>query len=129
MNEFDQIVELKKLFVPEYLLCSITNELMAEPVTIESGRTYERASLDRWFALQREKAVRLIDEADSDIEEERNLTTEDFLICPVTMQKVDPSVMISNKYIKDATEHYLDQNPWAYEFDPSEDFMKISLQD
>ena len=38
----DVVVDLKTLFVPDHLLCLISGDLMIDPVTIESGRTYER---------------------------------------------------------------------------------------
>ena len=36
---------LKSLFVPDHLLCMIKGDLMTEPVTIESGRTFEKSSI------------------------------------------------------------------------------------
>lgn len=37
--------------MPDYLLCSITDELMDEPVVIESGFTYEKAEIIRHFKI------------------------------------------------------------------------------
>ena len=39
-------VDLKTLFVPDHLLCLISGDLMKDPVTIESGCTYERVSIE-----------------------------------------------------------------------------------
>ena len=50
-NEF--VTDLKKLFVPDHLLCIISGDLMSEPVTIESGRTFEKASILQYFEVQR----------------------------------------------------------------------------
>ena len=127
-NEF--VTDLKKLFVPDHLLCIISGDLMSEPVTIESGRTFEKASILQYFEVQRILAKKQIENADSDLEEERDLTEADFLICPVSLQKVDTTVMISNESNKVATELFLDEHPWAYEmFDPREDFMNIKVFD
>ena len=38
----ESAVDLKTLFVPEHLLCLISGDLMTDPVTLESGRTYDR---------------------------------------------------------------------------------------
>ena len=38
----DKRTELKQLFVPDHLLCLITGELMTDPVTLESGKTFEK---------------------------------------------------------------------------------------
>lgn len=35
-------VNISQLEVPDYFLCRITDEFMDEPVTIESGFTYEK---------------------------------------------------------------------------------------
>ena len=121
----DMTTELKKLYVPEYLLCLISRELMIDPVTIQSGITYERASIEQFFIVRRELAARAIRDADSDIEEERNLTEADYMNCPVTMQKVDPEVMIANKALKAATEKFLDEHPWAFQFNPREKIEDI----
>ena len=44
-----KIVELKSLYVPEYLLCSIMKEIMEDPVTLESGSTYDRVNIEMYF--------------------------------------------------------------------------------
>jgi hypothetical protein len=35
--------------VPDYLLCRITDELMDEPVILESGFTYEKEQIIKHF--------------------------------------------------------------------------------
>ena len=70
---------------------------MQDPVTIESGLTFERVFIEAHFETQLAKAKRVIANADSDNEEEKNLTESDFMTCPVTMKKVNPQVLISNK--------------------------------
>ena len=50
--------------------------------------------------MQRQVAKKKIEDADSDLEEERDLQVSDYLKCPMTMQKVDPAIMISNEGIR-----------------------------
>ena len=45
----DVLLELKKHEVPEHLLCVIKGDLMDEPVTIASGRTFDKASITKYF--------------------------------------------------------------------------------
>ena len=63
------------LEVPDYLLCRITDELMDEPVVLESGFTYEKDQIVRHF--------------------EYNGNTD-----PLTREEVNPQVLILNKNIK-----------------------------
>ena len=79
-----------ELEVPDYLLCRITDELMDEPVILQSGFTYERAEIMRHF--------------------ERNGNFD-----PITRQEVDSEILIENKHIKHATADFLTKNPWAFE--------------
>ena len=69
---------------------------MFDPVTIESGRTYDRSSIERHFLMQKEKAVKVMANADSEIESERELEEADFMTCPIMLKKVDPTIMIPN---------------------------------
>jgi len=36
--------------IPDYCLCSITREVMMEPVVASDGFTYEREAIEKWFA-------------------------------------------------------------------------------
>lgn len=85
--------KLRNLDVPDYLLCRITDELMEEPVVLDSGFTYERSQILRHF-----RANGAFD--------------------PLTRQEVDPAVLIENRAVKQATQDYLQRNPWAFEFVP-----------
>jgi STIP1 family protein 1 len=85
--------KLRNLDVPDYLLCRITDELMEEPVVLDSGFTYERAQIQRHF-----RANGCFD--------------------PLTRQEVDPNILIENRAVKQATQDYLVRNPWAFEFIP-----------
>lgn len=51
MSESDAILDLKSLFVPDHFLCLIKGDLMTEPVTIASGRTFDRQSIEQYFAV------------------------------------------------------------------------------
>ena len=39
----------KDLTIPEHLLCPINNTLMLEPVMLQSGKTYEKEVIERYF--------------------------------------------------------------------------------
>lgn len=39
----------KPLDVPDFLKCAITDELMQEPVVIQSGHTYEKEMITKHF--------------------------------------------------------------------------------
>jgi WD40 repeat protein len=39
-----------EVHVPEDFICPITYEIMADPVTIEDGFTYERSAILEWFS-------------------------------------------------------------------------------
>ena len=41
-------------------VCSITCQLMKDPVTLEDGSTYEKSAIERWFQTRREKRNSLI---------------------------------------------------------------------
>ena len=43
----------KELRVPEHLICTISGDIMFDPVTLESGRTYERSSIEMLFMLSK----------------------------------------------------------------------------
>ena len=64
--EKEQIDDLWDLQVPSHLLCPISCEIMTEPVTIESGRTYEKTYIMNYFDMQRVVAQKIIADADSD---------------------------------------------------------------
>lgn len=58
--------------MPDYLLCRITDELMDEPVLLESGFTYEKAEILKHFKMNGN-------------------------FDPMTREEVNPNVLILNK--------------------------------
>ena len=90
------------LDVPDYLKCAITDELMIEPVLIESGHTYEKAMI-----LEHFKKSGAID--------------------PITGQEVNPQVIVPNHALKKASKDFLAQNPWAYQHIINEDYRNIAM--
>lgn len=95
---------------------------MEDPVIIESGRTFEREEIVKYFERQSELQKKQDDQGEDSDAEKCN-----FLRCPISLQPVDPSIMIPNKQIKEATRQFLDQNPWAFEFDPRQKFSQLSI--
>ena len=97
-NDRDQ----RPLEVPDYLKCPISDDLMEEPVVIQSGHTYEKAMITKHFQ-----------------------TSGGF--DPVTRQEVDSTVLIPNHMLKKASTDFLTQNPWAFEHMINEDYRSISM--
>lgn len=44
-----QLAAQVQVSVPEFFLCPITYEIMADPVTLDTGMTYDRASIEEWL--------------------------------------------------------------------------------
>lgn len=84
--------------IPDFLLCRITDDFMQEPVIIQSGFTYEKKAIIQHFQI--------------------NGCTD-----PITRQQVDPHVMIPNHYLKQASEYFIEKNPWSFMYIPGEDYM------
>lgn len=76
--------------VPDMLTCKITFEIMTDPVITPSGQTYDRQALLT------------------------HLQTNGYFD-PVTREKCLPSELRTNFAIKEFVDHYLEQNPWAYD--------------
>ncbi|XP_048136064.1 U-box domain-containing protein 21-like isoform X2 [Rhodamnia argentea] len=48
-NNGGKKLELEELAIPNHFLCPISLELMTDPVTLSSGITYDRESIERWL--------------------------------------------------------------------------------
>ena len=79
------------VFTPERVMkkllelsCSITDELMVDPVNIESGESYERNAIIEWFSVG-------------------NNT------CPLTRKPVDPTIMVSNSTLQRQIRNYIEK--------------------
>ena len=107
--------------MPEYLLCPISGDFMKDPVMIQSGQTFERYIIEMHFKMQQEKADKQRAEEDSDFDEDRIFS------CPISGQVVDSTKMLSNGRIKQATQDYMQRNPWAYDFDPRVKYHQVRL--
>ena len=103
--------------------------MMADPVTIASGCTYERQYIKQHFEMMKTLAEKVIQDQDSEDEDEeaKQLTVSDFMKCPKTMQIVDPDVMVPNVALFQATQRFIEENKWAYQFDPREKYEDIKI--
>ncbi|CAH9093736.1 unnamed protein product [Cuscuta europaea] len=81
-NNFTSIDGIK---IPPYFMCPLSLALMLDPVTIDSGQTYERASIQKWM--------------------DQGLTT-----CPRTRLKISHSKFTTNVTIKALIENWCKQN-------------------
>mmetsp|Transcript_27185 Transcript_27185/g.36326 ORF Transcript_27185/g.36326 Transcript_27185/m.36326 type:complete len:100 (-) Transcript_27185:54-353(-) len=93
---------------------------MKEPVLIESGQTFERETISRYFEIQQSSYERHL-EGDDETQ------IDDFLKCPITNRPVNPIVMIPNRRIKAHIARFIEGNPWAYNFDPHVSYRDIPL--
>ena len=100
---------LQELRVPEYLVCVISGEVMSDPVTLESGRTYDRASISQLFGQCKSEGQQCY--------------------CPVTMMEVDSDILIPNFGLKKEVDRLFDENAWAFEFNPRQKFKSIKIWD
>lgn len=69
-----------EMVIPHLFKCPISLDLFKDPVTLSTGQTYERSSIEKWLATG-------------------NLT------CPVTMQKLHDSSLVPNHTLR----HLIDQ--------------------
>ncbi|KAL2612046.1 hypothetical protein R1flu_023738 [Riccia fluitans] len=67
--------KLLNVTVPSYFMCPISLDLMRDPVTLCTGMTYDRSSIEKWL-------------------DEGNLT------CPATMQLLDNTSLIPNHTLR-----------------------------
>lgn len=87
--------------IPDYLICNITLDLMEDPVTTQSGQTYERSAIEEHI--------------------QRNGKTDPFTRKPIS-GTLYPSIAI-----KKAIEDFLEKNPWAYEFSEGQTIEDIQF--
>ncbi|KAF4377139.1 hypothetical protein F8388_017543 [Cannabis sativa] len=71
-----------EMTVPYLFRCPITLDLFKDPVTLSTGQTYDRSSIEKWLAAG-------------------NLT------CPVTMQKLHDPTMVPNHTLRHLIDHWL----------------------
>ncbi|CAD8084977.1 unnamed protein product [Paramecium sonneborni] len=92
--------EKPKLEIPEFLQCHITNKLLIDPYTTETGYSYEKSVL---FKI--------------------NPLTQD----PFTKKPINPQIIYPNINLKQAASEFLSNNPWAYDYNPNQSFKDIEI--
>lgn len=50
LNEFLTAIEPEEKKVPEFLTCPLTTEIINKPILLSSGNTYEKRSIENYFA-------------------------------------------------------------------------------
>ena len=125
----EEVKNIKQLNVPEHLVCLISGEIMFDPVTIESGRTFEKEFIEMFFKNQTELMERARVEYDPDDEESqgRPFNEADYLFCPVNRTPVDTEIQIPNMGMRAELDKFLKKNPWAFEFDPRKNFNQVKI--
>ena len=76
---------------------------------LSSGVTYERQIIVLYFERKRRDA----NQEDSDYD------MESHFLCPVSQIAVNPDIIIANKRIAAATQHFIEENPWAHNYNPN----------
>ena len=90
----------KKEAIPEFLLCNISLDLIRDPIILESGITYENQYIQAHL--------------------DKNGLTD-----PVTRETLHKGGAIKNRKIKKATENFIENNPWAYNENPGDNWKNI----
>lgn len=85
-----------EMTIPYLFRCPITLDLFKDPVTLCTGQTYDRSSIEKWLAAG-------------------NMT------CPVTMQKLHDPTMVPNHTLRHLIDHWLQM---GHQFD-REDLARI----
>ena len=75
---------------------------MEDPVILSSGFTYERETIQKHFQVNGH-------------------------FDPMTREKVDGATLTTNQNVKHATEEFVRNNPWAFEFFPGEDLDSVRM--
>ena len=89
---------------------------MEDPVTIETGSTYERSQIKQYF----DALKTMTDMEDNPMP----------LRCPVNMVVVDnPDMMMTNENLRKEIEAYNDKHPWAFDYNPKQPWIKINVWD
>ena len=124
------------MVIPNHLLCMITGEVMKHPVMIESGQSYERDAIIRYFEIQKQRAESDKHDMGEDFDDNEYRS---YFKCPATQQRVSPEKveefvgaevwMIENTQLKTTIKDFLTENPWAFEFDPRQQFQDMKVWD
>ncbi|KAJ4833516.1 hypothetical protein Tsubulata_030049 [Turnera subulata] len=75
-----------QMTIPHLFMCPISLDLIKDPVTLSTGQTYDRSSIEKWLAAG-------------------NLT------CPVTMQKLHDPTMVPNHTLRHLIDQWLQMGP------------------
>ena len=78
-----------------------------DAVMIESGVTYERSIIEKYFRTCRERAKEAEDEDGSDF------SASHFFICPINRVQVNPEILQPNRRIMRAVEEFRRDHPDA----------------
>ncbi|KAM3140923.1 hypothetical protein pb186bvf_006934 [Paramecium bursaria] len=104
LQQMDKYMLLKpnRLQIPEYFCCQISKHLLIDPLTTQSGYSYERKELEKFLQLNPGKD-------------------------PKTLQAIDTKIIYENFNLKQACDEFLQQNPWAYQYQENEDYKQLQF--
>ena len=93
---------------------------MVEPYMVTSGQTYELENIKQYFKFKEQELKRRKEEGDDEFD------PNTFFTCPISQQVVSTR-LVPNKRIKKACSDFRRDNPWAFEFDPREEYQQIKV--
>ena len=86
---------------------------MEDPVTLESGRTFDRRSIEEFFKYQEQAR------------DEDGISVP--FTCPISLTELDPEIKVPNLSLKAAIDDFYKSDPWAFEYDPRQPWNQIKL--
>ena len=93
---------LPDFVIPEYYKCPVTKRLIFDPVISKYGNTFDKTSLKNFVRQYKEEPI------------EKK---------PMSLAHIYP-----NFAMKDALEHFLEQNPWAFDFTSVDQLVPSQMQ-
>lgn len=93
------------MVIPHFFVCPISLDLFRDPVTLCTGQTYERSSIEKWFATGN-------------------------MICPVTMQKLHDPSLVPNHTLRHLISQWLEKGHYlgTNEFVIAPSFSLVSIR-
>ena len=124
-KEDNHVQPISDLVIPDHFMCPISRDIMEDPVTLTSGRSFERELIVQHLKYMRELGER----EEADASDDEKIGVENWITCPISLLPVDPEVIIPNIQLKKAIELYLKQNPWAYRQHRKDNFKNVHIWD
>ncbi len=114
-----------KVAVPDDFCCSITSQIMFDPVSDALGQTYEREAIENYFTTSTQSSASTTTKSATDLDKEK---TEDMVLkckretssaslelrSPLTNEVLEDSQLRPNVVLRKIIGSFLEQNPTAW---------------